>query len=178
MEGDVNPKIAIFDTGSLCSKVGLCGAQPKIISTEVVDEKKVEISGCDGGLYIGDVSTSSRKIRQRSTWPIEHGVITNWECMEKLYAQFFSKLDFNCSNGSVLIAESALPPKANREKLAEIMFEKFNVASFFSLSQAVLALYSVGHRSGLVLNAGAGVLFLSLIHESLWMLSQFMRVML
>lgn len=41
--------------------------------------------------------------------------------------------------------------------MTEIMFEKFNVPSFYLSVQAVLSLYSSGRTTGLVLDAGDGV---------------------
>lgn len=50
-----------------------------------------------------------------------------------------------------------LNPKRNREKMTEIMFETFNVPSLFISISAVLALYSSGRTTGIVVDSGAGV---------------------
>jgi actin len=52
---------------------------------------------------------------------------------------------------------AARNPKANREKMTEIMFETFNVPSLYIACQAVLALYSTGRTTGIVLDSGDGV---------------------
>lgn len=57
----------------------------------------------------------------------------------------------------VLLTEAPMNPKVNREKMAEIMFEKFNVPSLYVSIQAVLALYAAGKTTGVVLDAGDGV---------------------
>jgi actin-related protein len=41
--------------------------------------------------------------------------------------------------------------------MTEIMFETFNVPSLYIACQAVLALYSTGRTTGLVLDSGDGV---------------------
>ena len=41
--------------------------------------------------------------------------------------------------------------------MTEIMFETFNVPSLYTAYQAVLALYSSGRTTGLVLDSGDGV---------------------
>jgi len=41
--------------------------------------------------------------------------------------------------------------------LIEIMFEKFQVSSFYLALQQVLSLYSTGKTTGVVLGAGYGV---------------------
>ena len=48
-------------------------------------------------------------------------------------------------------------PKANREKMIQLMFETFNVPSFYVGIQAVLSLYSSGRTTGIVFDAGDGV---------------------
>jgi actin-related protein len=56
-------------------------------------------------------------------------------------------------------------PKANREKMTEIMFENFQVPAFYLAIQAVLSLYSSGKTTGLVLDAGDGVTHTVPIYE-------------
>eukprot|EP01066_Platyproteum_vivax_P004471 Platyproteum_vivax@DN1579_c0_g1_i1.p1 len=48
-------------------------------------------------------------------------------------------------------------PKCNRERTCEVMFEVFKVPSLHIAVQGVLSLYGMGKTSGLVLDAGDGV---------------------
>ena len=55
----------------------------------------------------------------------------------------------------------------DREKMAEIMFEQFNVPAMYVAIQAVLALYSSGRTSGMVMDSGDGVTHAVPIYEGL-----------
>ena len=56
-----------------------------------------------------------------------------------------------------LITEAPRNPRHNREKMCEIMFEKFNVLGFYVAVQAVLSLFSNGRTTGVVCDSGDGV---------------------
>lgn len=56
-----------------------------------------------------------------------------------------------------MLTEAPRNPKINREKMTQIMFESFNIPSFYLGVQAVLALYASGRTTGVVLDSGDGV---------------------
>lgn len=59
---------------------------------------------------------------------IEHGIVNDWDCMEKIWEHCFSKeLRIDPTEYNVFITRAPLNPIGNREKLTETMFETFNV---------------------------------------------------
>jgi actin-related protein len=57
----------------------------------------------------------------------------------------------------VLITDSPLSSRENREQAAQIMFEKFRVPGFYVATQAVLSLFASGRTRGVVVESGDGV---------------------
>ncbi|CAO2835318.1 unnamed protein product [Amaranthus hypochondriacus] len=90
--------------------------------------------------------------------PIVRGFISDWDAMEDLLHHLvYNSLGWEIGNeGHILFADPLLTPKAVRERLVQMMFEKFNVSGFYATEQAVLSLYAAGRISGCTVDIGHG----------------------
>jgi actin len=107
--------------------------------------------------YIGDEAQKMRGVLNLK-YPIESGIVTEWEQMEKIWAYCFNnELRVDPSEHKVMLTEAPGNPKANREKMTSLMFETFQVDGLYVAIQAVMSLYSNGRTTGLVCDSGDGV---------------------
>uniref|UniRef100_A0A8C7FKE2 Actin-related protein 3 n=2 Tax=Oncorhynchus TaxID=8016 RepID=A0A8C7FKE2_ONCKI len=118
----------------------------------------------DLDFFIGDEGID--KPNYATKWPIRHGIVEDWDLMERFMEQvIFKYLRAEPEDHYFLLTEPPLNTPENREYTAEIMFESFNVPGLYIAVQAVLALAAswtsrqVGERTltGTVIDSGDGV---------------------
>ena len=159
-EGESEPHVVI-DNGTGYCKAGLSGEEgPRAVFPACVGYPKYA-SGMKGGdkkeFFVGADAEAKRGVLKLN-YPIEHGVVNNWDDMEKIWGHVFTnELRVAPEEHNVMLTEAPMNPKENREKMAQIMFETFNVPGLYIAIQAVLSLYSAGKFTGIVADSGEGV---------------------
>ncbi|KAJ1927463.1 centractin- actin- protein of the dynactin complex, partial [Linderina macrospora] len=151
----------VIDNGSGVIKAGFAGDdQPKSFFSASVGRPKhlrMMAGAVEGDYFIGRQAEELRGLL-RVNYPLEHGVVTDWEDMEKIWSYIYNdELKTLSEEHPVLLTEAPLNPSSNREQAAQIFFETFNVPAFYTSIQAVLSLYASGRTTGIVLDSGDGV---------------------
>jgi len=174
-------KVVVIDNGTGFSKLGYCGntAPSYIIPTAIAKRNEQRQQKAYKGMedldfYIGDEAVKVSETQGQSyvlSYPMKHGMISDWSDMELYWEQCFYKyLRCDPEDHYVLLTEPPLNPPENRESLAEIMFETYNVPGMYVAVQAVLALAAswtskrhqelnlgAGQLTGTVIDSGDGV---------------------
>jgi len=164
----------VIDNGTGYTKMGYAGnCEPQFIIPTLIANPPAE-AGTQGirnseGLadldfFIGNEAQANAGSHQIN-YPMSHGLIENWDNMEKLWQRsIFKYLKCEPENHYFLLTEPPLNPPENREYTAEVMFETFNVPGLYIAVQAILALAAswtsrqVSERTltGTVIDSGDG----------------------
>jgi actin-related protein 3 len=166
-------KTVVIDNGTGYTKMGFAGIldpiyiMPTAISDLVekneITASKMQYDQLD--FFIGNECFQHFNDRYAMKYPIRSGMIEDWELMEKYWHRsIYNYLRVEPNEHYFILTEPPLNTPENREQMAEIMFETFNVEGLYIGVQAVLALYAgmvesvtKGDLTGTVLDSGDGV---------------------
>ncbi len=164
-------KPIVIDNGTGLSKNGYAGEdQPRSVWPTLIGYPRYESIMTDvdhytRDYYIGEEAINLRGVL-RLVYPISHGVIDDWDAIEKIWSYtFYNDLKVDPSESPVLLTEAPYNPRENRERMASVMFETFGVPAVYVATQAVMSLYASGRTTGLVVDSGDGVTHIVPIYE-------------
>jgi len=164
-------KVVVCDNGTGFVKCGFAGSNfPHAIFQSMVgrpvlrSEEKIENVQLKD-IMVGDEASKLRSMLQ-ITYPLDNGIIRNWEDMMYVWDYTFSeKLKINPKECKIMLTEAPMNPQSNRKKMIEVMFEKYGFHSAYISIQAVLTLYAQGLLTGVVVDSGDGVTHIVPVYE-------------
>eukprot|EP01089_Gocevia_fonbrunei_P022113 TRINITY_DN8808_c0_g1_i10.p1 TRINITY_DN8808_c0_g1~~TRINITY_DN8808_c0_g1_i10.p1 ORF type:complete len:391 (-),score=49.95 TRINITY_DN8808_c0_g1_i10:350-1522(-) len=157
-------RVVVVDNGSYTIKAGFAGDDlpREVIRSVVGHPRRRGIIGQPfrGELikenYYGTEALSRRGILTHK-YPIERGIITNWDEMELVWENIYSTaLSVDPKEHAVIHTESTHTDYSpqHRTKLIQIHFETFGVPALFVGVDAFLSLYASGRQTGVVVQSG------------------------
>ncbi|XP_067100135.1 actin-1-like [Osmerus mordax] len=141
----------VIDPGSGYTRAGFSGTErPKAVTKSLVQMKMMD--QCYFGLQIPSKGSDNLSLKS----PVTNGIITDWDSTEKLWSHIiYEKLQVCPKEHGILVTDPAFSPISNREKIAELLFEKFSAPAMYVNYQPVLSMYSSGLVTGLIVDSGA-----------------------
>lgn len=165
-------KIVVCDNGTGFVKVGYAGCNfPAHIFPSMVGRPIIRATNKIGDIEVKDLMVGDEASKLRSmlevTYPMENGIVKNWDDMCHVWDYTFGpeKMGIDPRNCKIMLTEPPMNPTKNREKMLEVMFEKYGFAGAFVAIQAVLTLYAQGLQSGVVVDSGDGVTHICPVYE-------------
>lgn len=168
--------VVIIDNGTGYLKAGFAADNlprfsfPSIVGRPTLRAEE-DIGDVEGlkDIMVGDEAAALRRALEIS-YPLENGVIRNWEDMETVWRYLFTdKMGIagaaEFGERKVLLTEAPLNPKENRRRMVETMFESFGFGAVQVGVQAMLTLYAQGLLTGLVLDSGDGVTHVVAVYD-------------
>lgn len=145
----------VIDTGTGFTKCGLAG-ENHVLSVVPSQVQMLQHPAQGQSQYVVP------EHQEGSYSVLNRGVVSDWDALEVLWQHlFYCKLRVQPEEMAVLVADSPISPRTNREKVAEILFERFHVPAMQTVHQALLTLYAYGRTTGLVVGSGHGTSYVA-----------------
>ncbi|MCK4973291.1 MAG: actin family protein, partial [Candidatus Heimdallarchaeota archaeon] len=167
----IQNKPLVIDNGTGFTKNGFAGEdQPRSVFPTIIGYPKYQIIMTDVEHYVREYYIGEEAINLRGVlklvYPVEHGQVQDWDAMERIWHYtFYNDLRVNPNEHPILLTEPPLNKNQNKEKMAELMFDTFNVPAMYISMQAILSLYASGRTTGIVVDSGDGVTHIVPVYE-------------
>lgn len=165
-------KVVVCDNGTGFVKCGYAGSNfPSHIFPSLVGRPIIRATTKVGNIEVKDLMVGEEASALRSMlevkYPMENGIVRNWDDMLHVYDYTFGrdKMNIDPHNSKILLTEPPMNPMKNREKMVEVMFEKYQFHGVYIAIQAVLTLYAQGLQTGVVVDSGDGVTHICPVFE-------------
>ncbi|KAG9144414.1 hypothetical protein Leryth_017539 [Lithospermum erythrorhizon] len=184
MYGGDEVSAIVIELGSHTCKAGYAGEDaPKAVFPSVVgsidlmdidDANNSENSGSapepkakgKNKLYVGNQAMGFRRDHMEVLSPLKDGIVADWEIAENIWDHTFKEcLLIDPKEHPMLLAEPCSNTQQQREKAAEIMFEKYQVPALFLAKNAVLTSFASGRATSLVVDSGGGSTAIVPVHD-------------
>ncbi|KZP24664.1 Actin/actin-like protein, partial [Athelia psychrophila] len=121
--------------------------------TEAGDDARTK--NAKAKLYLGQHGPSIWRAGMEIGNPMRDGLIHDWDPISPLISHaLVDVMRCNPQEHPILVTEPAWNTVANREKMAEIMFEEFQVPAFYIANTGVLNAFAAGKGSAFVIDIG------------------------
>merc|ERR1711959_851342 len=149
--------VIVCDNGTGFVKVGYAGANfPAHIFPSMVGRPILRFEEKIDNVELKDVMVGDKAAALRSfldiKYPLDNGIVRNWDDMLHLYDYTFEeKLKINPSECRIMLTEAPMNPKKNREKMIEVMFEKYGFKSVYISTELLILKLFVKSKKNFVM---------------------------
>ncbi|EEE68011.1 hypothetical protein OsJ_25972 [Oryza sativa Japonica Group] len=179
MYGGDEVSAIVIDVGSYSCKAGYAGDDtPKAVFPSADKEAEAASDSKNGAkpmdvdkaktkrkLYVGQ-ELEFRRDHMEVISPMKDGTVTDWDIVDNIWNHAFrQRLLINPEEHPMLIAEPSTNTGQQREKAAELMFEKYKVPALFLAKNAVLTSFASGRATSLVVDSGGGSTVVAAVHD-------------
>ncbi|KAK3440427.1 actin-related protein 4 [Eucalyptus grandis] len=117
-------------------------------------------------LYVGSQALGYRRDNMEVISPFKDGIVADWDIVDNIWDHAFREcLLIDPTEHPMLLAEPSSNPQQQREKAAELMFEKYKVPALFLAKNAVLTSFASGRATSLVVDCGGGSTTIAPVHD-------------
>ncbi|KAL3575137.1 hypothetical protein D5086_023238 [Populus alba] len=191
MYGGDEVSAIVIDLGSHTCKAGYAGEDaPKAVFPSVVGsidqmdvddmtsneknaavDSKNNVKDSEKGkgkrkLFVGSQALGFRRDHMEVLSPFKDGIVADWDIVDSIWDHAFREcLLIDPKEHPMLLAEPSSNSQQQRERTAELMFEKYATPALFLAKNAVLTSFASGRATSLVVDSGGGSTTIAPVHD-------------